>query len=90
MKKIPLGMIGVDSELVIDELLHENEAGGTGGDVRVRTGMETGGTSPVISSPSPLTRIEGCYLRARATPFVTAARAVKNNQKCCSYCSSTG
>jgi hypothetical protein len=37
---IPLGVIGVDSELVIDELLHENEAGGTGGDVRVRTGME--------------------------------------------------
>ena len=34
------GVIGVDSELVIDELLHENEAGGTGGDVRVRTGME--------------------------------------------------
>ena len=40
VKKIPLGVIGVDSELVIDELLHENEAGGTGGDVRVRTGME--------------------------------------------------
>lgn len=40
VKKISLGVIGVDSELVIDELLHENEAGGTGGDVRVCTGME--------------------------------------------------
>ncbi len=46
MKKIPLGVIGVDSELFIDELLHENEAVGTGGsgctggDIRIRTGME--------------------------------------------------
>jgi hypothetical protein len=38
VKKIPLGVIGVDSELVIDELLHDqNEASG---DARVCTGME--------------------------------------------------
>ncbi len=38
MKKIPLGVIGVDSELVIDELLDDqNEASG---DAHVCTGME--------------------------------------------------
>jgi hypothetical protein len=38
VKKIPLGVIGVDSELVIDELLDDqNEASG---DARVSTGME--------------------------------------------------
>ena len=40
MKKIPLGVVGVDSELFIDELLHDDGAGGTGGDMRVHTGME--------------------------------------------------
>ncbi len=38
VKKIPLGVIGVDSELVIDELLDDqNEASG---DAPVCTGME--------------------------------------------------
>jgi hypothetical protein len=41
VKKIPLGVVGVDSELFIDELLHDDGAGGTGGDnMRVRAGME--------------------------------------------------
>jgi hypothetical protein len=39
VRKVPLGVTGVDSELVIDELLQEVEAG-RNGDVRVRTGME--------------------------------------------------
>ncbi len=39
IKRIPLGVTGVDSELVIDELLQESEAG-RNGDIRVRTGME--------------------------------------------------
>ena len=39
VKKIPLGVTGVDSELVIDELLQESEAG-RNGDIRVCTGME--------------------------------------------------
>ena len=39
MKKIPLGVIGVDGELIIDVLAQDAEPG-NGVDVRVRTGME--------------------------------------------------
>jgi hypothetical protein len=38
VKKIPLGVIGVDSELVIDELLDDQHK--ASGDARVRSGME--------------------------------------------------
>ncbi len=39
VKKIPLGVIGVDSELVVDELLPDENEGGSS-DMRVCTGME--------------------------------------------------
>ncbi len=39
VKKIPLGVIGVDSELVVDELLPDKNEGGSG-DMRVPTGIE--------------------------------------------------
>ncbi len=39
VRKIPLGFIGVDGELIIKELMQEESAAGNG-DVRVRSGME--------------------------------------------------
>jgi len=60
VKKISLGVSGVDSEQVIDELLQESIAR-RNGDIRVCSGMERQkGTSSCVSSPAPSTGIEGC------------------------------
>jgi hypothetical protein len=42
VRKIPLGVTGIDAELIIDELMQDETEAGNGGnvDVRVRSGME--------------------------------------------------